>query len=1364
MMPLQDTRAADAQSAVRATVFFSYSRKDLAFADRLDAALTTMGFDVLIDRTEIYAFEDWWTRIQSLIVDADTILFVVSPDSVGSDVCAKEVGFAASLNKRLAPIVVRRVDPAAIPLELSRRNFVFFDDDTRFDESVSTLADALDTDIDWVRTHTELTRTATAWAAACRPRGLLLRSPRLEEAERWFGSRPPAAPVAPDVVQEFIGASRRHATKLLRWGIAVSLAVTALASSLAIFAWVQRTDAVNQKAIVADRFARLSVANGERLLAQGDVSAALLWFANPLLASSDDQDVHRIRIASTAGMYPRLRQLIPHDQSIETISLDTAAERVLTVSADSSVRVFDIRGGSVLFPAFRPSSKPGAVALAGDGKTFATVSPKPHDETDLRNLFARLGRPVDDQLLANPDFKMLADVTDPLSLIRSFDAATGASLTSVVVSAGEAPKLWPIGESAFLVSGSVSIPEGPSGGNTVIWRPGQSPAISKVGDVAFDDIALSRDGTLILGGEYPAIWRVFTNTGETVSSGRHDVVEQGLSSVALSPDGQRFATADQRGRVRLWEARTGKPSGKPLEQGNSEVAAMAFSPDGRWLATVTGSNDAAVHLWDSVTGQLIFKQALAGPGFSISFSPSGRYLLSTWRQSQTLEGNAQVWDVGNGLAVGPPLNAASFAAWTLDGRSIVTAGADQAVRVWDLFRTGPTLSLGQQEMLRNGRMSDTGSMVLARDGEKLQGLEVAAFDRLNASVPALAPPGDRPFALSDDGSIWVDVGEYSSTVFDGALRQALPEFEYKTSNGSIDMIHVSDAKVSGDRAMVLIAGGDGSANIGNGYVLVWDARTGRSRAGPFTHDDFVNAASFSPDARLVASASRDKTARIWSINSGAELHRLQHDAAVNAIAFAPDGRVVATASDDGVASMWNVDTGALRGQAIRHENAVRFVTFSPDGSLLLTAALSGDGQRNIMRLWDASTGLAKGAAISLGSGVLGKPTAAFSRDGRFIVASDGGGGFRVWNVATSEAVTPHVDGGDESARRVNARFLARARSLLISHDRNGVPVLIGIGNRSTAGHQVAQWSMPHDDRAPADMLVEFELMAGRRIDATGSLVRLTTKQIEDRWRQLKTTVTADVSRDTLLSWHRREAQECEATVEWFCVAWHIERIELLQPSFMNASFHRTRGRALAELERWSEAEAEYASARALGADDGETLASLARLRFVRGQSGNDRELTEWLLDKARAASELDERSALLRAILLGPTTDAERAEIIDVEQSQLRSDNDKGVREVLVAAFYRSNRLIEARAQLEELERDRNLNQATLVLAAMVEWRLNDRTAAAGMWRRFQEQRTLLRGSRRYYNVTYGPIVHWHEWLELSAFAAEASRLMSLPD
>jgi TIR domain/ATP dependent DNA ligase C terminal region/ATP dependent DNA ligase domain len=103
----------------KAKVFISYSRKDMAFADRLEAALKARGFEPLIDRSDIYAFEKRWERIEALIARADTVAFVLSPDAVASDVALKGVALAASLNKRFAPVVWRRVDDKVIPEPLA---------------------------------------------------------------------------------------------------------------------------------------------------------------------------------------------------------------------------------------------------------------------------------------------------------------------------------------------------------------------------------------------------------------------------------------------------------------------------------------------------------------------------------------------------------------------------------------------------------------------------------------------------------------------------------------------------------------------------------------------------------------------------------------------------------------------------------------------------------------------------------------------------------------------------------------------------------------------------------------------------------------------------------------------------------------------------------------------------------------------------------------------------------------------------------------------------------------------------------------------------------------------------------------------
>src|SRR6516225_3730928 len=196
---------ADLGPGEKLKVFISYSRKDITFADRLDAALKARGFEPLIDRTDIYAFEEWWKRVEDLIGRADTLVFVLSPDAVRpGSVSLKEVELAASLNKRFAPIVFRPVQDKDVPEALSKLNFIFFDDVARFEQSADKLAEALNTDISWIRQHTDFGEQARRWTLAKGPSGLLLRSPVLEQAERWIAARPTAAPAPTEETQTFI--------------------------------------------------------------------------------------------------------------------------------------------------------------------------------------------------------------------------------------------------------------------------------------------------------------------------------------------------------------------------------------------------------------------------------------------------------------------------------------------------------------------------------------------------------------------------------------------------------------------------------------------------------------------------------------------------------------------------------------------------------------------------------------------------------------------------------------------------------------------------------------------------------------------------------------------------------------------------------------------------------------------------------------------------------------------------------------------------------------------------------------------------------------------------------------------------------
>ena len=114
------------REAAKLSVFISYSRDDLTFTDQLDAALGIVGFAIMLDRHGISGGEDWKRRLGNMIRDADTVVFVLSPTSAVSKICAWEVEEAERLGKRIIPVLCRPLEGADPPPQLAERNYIFF--------------------------------------------------------------------------------------------------------------------------------------------------------------------------------------------------------------------------------------------------------------------------------------------------------------------------------------------------------------------------------------------------------------------------------------------------------------------------------------------------------------------------------------------------------------------------------------------------------------------------------------------------------------------------------------------------------------------------------------------------------------------------------------------------------------------------------------------------------------------------------------------------------------------------------------------------------------------------------------------------------------------------------------------------------------------------------------------------------------------------------------------------------------------------------------------------------------------------------------------------------------------------------------
>ena len=183
-------------------VFISYSRRDLNIADRLVTALEDLGFQVTIDRRDLPYGEEWLKELGDFIAGADTVVALVSPNFVQSKACSWELDQVRSGNKRLIPIVVERVPVDNLPPAIAKIQLLPAEGTFSFETHLKALADALNTDRDWIKEHTRLADRARQWIGRNRSPALLLRSAALTDAETWKDRRPKAAPAPSDEILE----------------------------------------------------------------------------------------------------------------------------------------------------------------------------------------------------------------------------------------------------------------------------------------------------------------------------------------------------------------------------------------------------------------------------------------------------------------------------------------------------------------------------------------------------------------------------------------------------------------------------------------------------------------------------------------------------------------------------------------------------------------------------------------------------------------------------------------------------------------------------------------------------------------------------------------------------------------------------------------------------------------------------------------------------------------------------------------------------------------------------------------------------------------------------------------------------------
>ncbi len=978
-------------------VFISYSRKDKEFVRRLDEALTARGRQAWVDWEGIRPTEEFMQAIYRAIEGADTFVFVLTPDSVASEVCGREVAHAAALNKRMIPIVARDVDAKAVPDPLAKLNWIFCRESDDFEAAVTLLVSALDTDLEWIRDHTRLLTRALEWETNKKSRSFVLRGEDLRSAEQWLAQAGADKERQPTALQtEYIIASRKAAAKLQRLitgAIGVGLIVSI---GLTILAWTQRQQAVTQRDATQHVLSLSDLSKAQELIASGEAPSALAFLARAVGNYPKGSGVasDRLWFALTQRAWPLpLSAPMRHKAAIIAATFSPDEQRVLTASRDFSAQLWDAATGRAVGEPIKHPAVVRCAAFSPDGKQVVTGC----DDAKVRLWSIDQGK---------CNLRWTGEHENSISAVAF---SHGGSYIATG-SQDHALSVWEVstGKRVFNVFGTENV-------HTVSFHP------------ADERLLLSGSG---MAGQ---LWNVPEQRKLFALSHQEQI-----NSARFNSTGEKIITSSDDGTARIWNSATGELIGEPLKH-DGVVEDAIFSPNDQLIATVAGD---AVYLFQGAERRLIQHGKRVK---CARFSRDSARLITG-----TEDGRLQSWSVFNGEPIGEPVrdeDAIVSVDPASDERRLLVVSANNAARVWRAPAACPASDMFRHhEAIETMAASADGRLLLTAGGDG----KATLWDVAKRSAAAILDHGAGVLCagFSPDGKyvatggvneqvrVWrTDSGEAVGAPLsnDGMIHriQFSPDSQSlvaATETGSAriwslpDLHPLGEPMTHGEKITGIAFSPDGTRILTTSWdktAKLWDSKTGRNTATLAQGERELECGTFSPNASCIATGAHDGSVQLWTLGGERIRDPLWHKDEISALSFSPDGKRLATASADGMVVIWNPDTGQSVSEIWQNSSRITALLFSPDGSRIATGA--DDGRA---RLWDVETGEPVSEWLSHTESIRGL---FFQNSGRVFCSVSSDKTIRIWDIATPSSPVERQALAGFALTMSNARLQSSSR-------------------------------------------------------------------------------------------------------------------------------------------------------------------------------------------------------------------------------------------------------------------------------------------------------------------------------------------------